>query len=62
MKLLFIAVLKSYVGATLHSLCVPTGLGGKVEFDVCTNFVFTHGVVIAITLVEDGAGDGVARV
>ena len=41
---------------------VPCDLGGHLGYDVSTSHDFVQGVLIAITLVAGGAGDGRARV
>lgn len=40
------------MGASLNTLCVPSGYGERTRFDVCTSFVFPQGVLADITLKE----------
>ena len=58
-KSLPIIVMKGcpYVGASLYSLHVPSGLGGRAEFDVNKSQIFPWGLLAPTTLVGDGAGD-----
>ena len=58
-KSLPITVMKGYpyVGASLYSLHVPSGLGGRAEFDVNKSQIFPWGLLAPTTLVGDGAGD-----
>ena len=46
---------------SLCSLRVPSGFGGRVESDVSRSHTFAQGVLAAITMVEGGARDGMAR-
>ena len=46
-----------YVGASLYSLHVPSGLGRRAEFDVNKSQIFPWGLLAPTTLVGDGAGD-----
>ena len=64
MKQLPIVVSKGFpcVGASLYSLHVPSGFGGRTRCEVNTSHVFLKGVLAAITLVGGGAGDGGARI
>lgn len=57
-------VLKGYpsVGASLFSVCVPSGFGGKVGFDMNTSHSFHQDMLVALTLVGDRAEGGVAKV
>ena len=50
------------VGASLYSVCVPSGFGGRVGFDMNTNHTFRQDVLVALNLVGDGAEEGVSRV
>ena len=63
MKQFSILVLKGCpcVGASLDSLHVPSGFGGRAGSDVLVSYVFTQGVLAAITMVGGGAGDRGAR-
>lgn len=47
--------------ASLCSLRVPSGFGGRDESDVSGSHTFAQGVLAAITMVEGGARDGMAR-
>ena len=47
--------------ASLCSLRVPSGVGGRDESDVSGSHTFAQGVLAAITMVEGGARDGMAR-
>ena len=40
---------------------LPRGFGGGAGSDMSTSYVFTQGVLAAITLMRGGAGDGGAR-
>ena len=59
-----VEVLKGYpsVGASLFSVCVPSGFGGKVGFDMNTSHSFRQDMLVALTLVGDRAEGGVAKV
>lgn len=46
------------MGASLCSLHVPSGFGGRAEFDVNASHVFSQGLPAAINLVEGSAGYG----
>ena len=63
MNQLHIAVLKwcPYMGAPIHSLCVPSAFFGRAGFDIITSHIFPQDVLAAITLVGGGAGEGGAR-
>ena len=49
------------VGASLYSLHVTNGFGGRAVSDVLTNHVFPQDGLAAVTLIGSGAGDGGAR-
>jgi len=49
------------VGVALCRLHVPSGFGGRAESDMHVSYVFTQGVLAAITMVGGGAGDRGAR-
>ena len=49
------------VGATLHSLHVPSGFGGEAGSDVNTSHIFLQGMLAAVTLVEGGTAERGAR-
>ena len=59
MKQLLLPVLNGYpcFGASLCSLHVPNGFGGSAGTEVTTGHIFPQGVLTAITLVGDVAGD-----
>ena len=63
MKQLPILVLKGcpFVGASLYSLRVPSGFGGRAGSDVNMSLIFPQGVLAAIILVRGGAGGGGAK-
>ena len=48
----------SFVGMSLYSLHVPSGIDGRAGFDVSTTYVFSQGVLAAVILVGGGAVDG----
>lgn len=48
--------------ASLYSLSVPIGFGGRTGSDVNSSYIFLQDVLAPITLVGDGAGNGGARV
>ena len=48
----------SFVGMSLYSRHVPSGIDGGAGFDVSTTYVFSQGVLAAVILVGGGAGDG----
>lgn len=50
------------VGASLYNVCVPSGFGGRVGFDMNTSHTFRQDVLVALNLVGDGAEEGVSRV
>lgn len=43
-------------------MCVPSGFGGRVGFDMNTSHTFRQDVLVALNLVGDGAEEGVSRV
>ena len=49
------------MGASLCSLCVPSGFGGRARSEVSIGCAFPQGVLAAIMLVGGGAGYGGAR-
>ena len=49
------------MGVSLCSLHVPSGFGGRAGSDKDVSYVFTQGVLAAITMVGGGAGDRGAR-
>ena len=49
------------MGASLCNLHGPSGFGGRAESDVSRSHTFPPGVLAAITMVEGGARDGMAR-
>ena len=63
LKELPVVVLKvcASVGVSLCSLHVPSGFGGRAGADKHVSYVFTQGVLAAITMVGGGAGDRGAR-
>ena len=50
------------MGASLCSLCVSRGFGGRVRYEVSTGWVVPNGVLAVSTLVGCGAGHEGARV
>ena len=63
MKQLLIMVLKGcpFVGASLYSLFVPSGIVGRAGSDVSMSYIFPQGMLTVITLVGAGAGADEAR-
>ena len=49
------------MGASLYSLYVPSGFGGRAKLDMNARHIFIQDVLAAITLVEGGARNGGAR-
>ena len=43
-------------------MCVPSGFGGRVGFDMNTSHTFRQDVLVALNLVGHGAEEGVSRV
>lgn len=51
----------SIVGASLYSLCVPTGFDRRAGSDMSMNHVFMQVVLVSISFVGGEAGDGGAN-
>ena len=49
------------MGASLYRLHVPSAFGGKTGFDMDISHVLPLSVLVSITFVGYGAGDGGAR-